>query len=58
MWRSGKKEGEMQTLKISRTDDIQGVIEKAKRKFGKDKEFAFAKWLDGSLRLIVKGGKG
>lgn len=47
---------EMQTLKISRTDDIQRVIEKAKRKFGKDKEFAFAIWPDDSLRLVIKGG--
>jgi len=53
-----KKEGKMQTLKVSRMDDIQGVIEKAKRKFGKDKEFAFIKWpLDGTLRLIMTDGK-
>lgn len=47
----------MQTLKISRTDDIQGVIEKAKRKFGEDKEFALVEWPDGwpfgSLRLVM-----
>ena len=41
-------------LKISRTDDIQGAIEKAKRKFGEDKGFAFARWPDGSLRLVVQ----
>lgn len=47
----------MQTLRTSQTDDIHGIIQKAKRKFGKDKKFAFAIWpLDGSLRLIIKGG--
>jgi len=47
-----------QILKVSRTDDIQGAIEKAKRKFGKDKKFAFIKWpLDGTLRLIMTDGK-
>ena len=48
----------MQTLKISRTDDVQGVIEKAKRKFGEDKKFSFAEWPDGSLRLIVERKEG
>lgn len=46
----------MQTLKISQTDDVYGIIQKAKKKFGKAKGFAFAIWpLDGSLRLIMKG---
>lgn len=48
----------MQTLKISHLDDIQGVIEKAKKKFGRDKKFAFIKWpLGGSLRLIMTNGQ-
>lgn len=47
-----------QILKISRTDDIQGVIKKAKKKFGEDKKFAFIRWpLDGTLRLIMTDGK-
>lgn len=54
MWRSEKEEGKMQTLRVNRINDIQGVIEQAKRKFGKDKRFAFIRWpLDGSLRLIM-----
>jgi len=48
----------MQTLKVSRTDDIRGAIEKAKGKFGEDKKFAFIKWpLDGTLRLIMTDGE-
>jgi len=47
----------MNKLKTNRIEDIQGVIKKARRKYGKDKKFAFAIWpLDGSLRLIIKGG--
>jgi len=47
----------MNKLKINRTEDLQGVIKKAGRKFGKAKGFAFTIWpLDGSLRLIMKGG--
>ena len=47
----------MNKLKINRTEDLQGVIKKAGGKFGKTKGFAFAIWpLDGSLRLIMKGG--
>jgi hypothetical protein len=44
----------MQVLRVNRINDIQGVIEQAKRKFGKNKEFALARWPDGSLRLVVK----
>jgi len=46
----------MNKLKVNRIEDIQGLIKKAGGKFGKAGGFAFAKWPDGSLRLIIKGG--
>lgn len=47
----------MNSLKINFFDNVDEIIRKAKRKFGEDKGFGFAVWpLDGSLRLIIKGG--
>ncbi|MBA7639636.1 hypothetical protein ES703_47296 [subsurface metagenome] len=46
----------MNKLEINHIEDIQGVIKKARGKFGKAEGFAFALWPDGSLKLIVKGG--
>lgn len=44
----------MQLISVNQAEDIRGFIERARKVFGPDKEFAFATWPDGSLKLIVK----
>lgn len=48
----------MNSLKINFFVNMDEIIRKAKRKFGEDKEFSFAEWPDGSLRLIMEGRTG
>lgn len=45
------------SLKVNFFDNVDEIIRQAKRKFGKDKKFAFARWPDGSLRLIWENAR-
>ena len=50
----GFLEEKMQSISVNQAEDIQKFIERARKVFGPDKEFTFAIWPDGSLKLIVK----